>query len=65
MAHALLERETLDREEIQLVLKGQELPPVRKRLAAKPDHPPVAENPTEVRTPFPGKPQPLPRPNTP
>jgi cell division protease FtsH len=68
MAQALLERETLDREEIQLLLKGEELPPAKKRqAAAKAEQPPVAEKEktSEARTQFPGKPQPLPRPNTP
>jgi cell division protease FtsH len=64
MASALLERETLDREEIQLLLKGDELPPVRKRSTARPEQQPAAGKTIEARTPFPGKPQPLPRPET-
>ena len=68
MAHALLERETLDRDEIQMLLRGEELPPLkRKHAAPKPEPAPVSadEKASEARTQFPGKPQPLPRPNTP
>jgi len=68
MAHELLERETLDREDIELLFKGEELPPVKKRhAAASPVKPAAAEKEktSEARTQFPGKPQPLPRPNTP
>ena len=68
MAHELLERETLDREDIELLFKGEELPPVKKRhAAASPVKPAAAEKEktSEARTQFPGKPQPLPGPNTP
>ena len=68
VAQALLERETLDHDEIQMLLKGEELPPFKKKHAAvKPDQPPAVEKEkaSEARTQFPGKPQPLPRPNTP
>lgn len=66
MAHALLERETLDREEIDLLLKGEALPPVKRRHAPAPGEKPAAEKekPSEARTQFPAQPQPLPRPDT-
>ncbi len=67
MAHALLERESLDREEIQMLLKGEELPPVkRKYTGAKPDQASAAEKEkaAETRPQFPAKSQPLPRPDT-
>ncbi len=67
MAHALLERETLDREDIKLLFKGEELPPLKKRHAAAQTEKPAATEPektSEARTQFPGKPQPLPRPDT-
>jgi len=67
VAHALLERETLDHEDIDLLLKGEELPPVKKRHAAAPTEKPAAaekEKASEARTQFPAKPQPLPRPDT-
>jgi cell division protease FtsH len=68
MAEALLERETLDREEIQLLLKGEELPPVKRRSAPeKPEEKPVVaeETPDDAQPDFPGKTQPFPRPDTP
>jgi cell division protease FtsH len=68
MAEALLERETLDREEIQMLLKGEELPPVKRRSSqAKPEEKPVVaeEKPDDAQPDFPGKTQPLPRPDTP
>ncbi len=68
MAKALLEREILDREEIELILKGEELPPVRRRQTAskeKEKEVPV-ERPDESkgRAEFPDK-QPLPGSDTP
>jgi cell division protease FtsH len=68
VANSLLERETLDREEIELLLKGEELPPFKRRAtSAKTDEKEAAakEEPTETRPEFPGKPQPIPRPDTP
>jgi cell division protease FtsH len=67
MAHSLLEREMLDREDINLLLKGEELPPVKKRHAAAQTEKPAATEPektSEARTQFPAKPQPLPHPDT-
>jgi cell division protease FtsH len=67
MAKALLERETLDSEEIQLLLKRQPLPPLRKRAVPQPQ--PVADKEAEEatdekpQTDFPGSP--FPRPDTP
>ena len=68
MAEALLDRETLNREEIQMLLKGEELPPVKRKSAtAKPEETPVAieKKPDDAQPDFPGKPQPFPRPDTP
>jgi cell division protease FtsH len=67
MAHALLERETLDHEDIELLFKGEALPPFkRKHPVTAPEQPAVKEQEQtgEARTQFPGKPQPLPRPDT-
>ncbi|MDH3216977.1 MAG: ATP-dependent zinc metalloprotease FtsH [Candidatus Krumholzibacteria bacterium] len=69
MAQALLERETLDREEIELLLQHEVLPPIRKRRAPTPvEQEKVAssqDEPDESRAEFPNKPQPFPRPDTP
>jgi cell division protease FtsH len=66
MAKALLERETLDREEIESLLKSEPLPPVRKRQTPVTKKEPAVEK-TEstqkTRPEFPGSP--LPRPDTP
>jgi cell division protease FtsH len=65
MAKALLERETLDREEIELLLKGEELPPIRRRRPTETvqEEEKPAEAPEEKpRTEFPK--QPYPRPDT-
>jgi cell division protease FtsH len=63
MAKALLERETLDREEIELLLKREELPPLRKRQAPERVKKEVSsEAPEEPRPDFPK--QPFPRPDT-
>jgi cell division protease FtsH len=68
MAEALLERETLDREEIELLLKRESLPPHRVRRRREPEK--VEEKkvveaegePSDTRTEFPK--QPFPRPDT-
>ena len=69
MAKALLERETLDREEIEILLRGEELPPITKKTpAAKPvdeERVVAQEEPSEKRAEFPNKTQPFPRPDTP
>ncbi len=64
VAQALLERETLDREEIELLLKAEKLPPIRRR---RPTETVKEETPVETpeerpRTDFPK--QPYPRPDT-
>jgi cell division protease FtsH len=68
MAQALLERETLDREEIQILLRREALPPLKRKAAPVRAEEKVAapeKKPAESRADFPGKPQPFPRPNTP
>ena len=64
VAQALLERETLDREEIELLLKAEELPPIRKRRPAETvkEEKPVETPEEQPRTEFPK--QPYPRPDT-
>lgn len=66
MAQALLERETLDREEIELLLRHEALPPVRRRHAPAVAPEKKAVTPLqaapEPRPEFPK--QPLPRPDT-
>jgi cell division protease FtsH len=67
MAKALLERETLDREEIELLLKRQPLPPFRRRHAVPEEKPATEEKESKAtekqRPDFPHSP--LPRPDTP
>jgi cell division protease FtsH len=65
MAKALLERETLGREEIELLLKRESLPPFRKRHTTAQKEEPAAEKtePQQARSEFPGTP--VPRPDTP
>ncbi|MEJ2722060.1 MAG: cell division protein FtsH, partial [bacterium] len=68
VAKALLERETLDREEMDLILAGKELPPLKRKneTTGKPDRADAKKEPSaETRPEFPGKPQPFPRPDTP
>jgi cell division protease FtsH len=66
VAEALLERETLDGQEIELLLKGEELPPLRKRRAPKKVEEEKAvealDEKPDTRTEFPK--QPYPRPDT-
>ena len=65
MAKALLERETLDREEIALLLKRDELPPIRKRQTPVETKPIVDAQPEEASDTRPEFPkQPFPRPDT-
>jgi cell division protease FtsH len=67
MANALLERETLDREHIEILLKGEKLPPMKRKVEPikKAQEEPAAESePEESRPEFPGKTQPFPRPDT-
>ncbi len=66
MAEALLDRETLDREEIRMILEGEKLPPVKRKSGkAKAKEAPVVteEKPDDAQPDFPGNP--LPRPDTP
>ncbi|UCH83517.1 MAG: AAA family ATPase, partial [Candidatus Latescibacterota bacterium] len=68
VASALLDRETLNREEMDLLLEGKELPPLKRKAAGdeeKADTVADKEPDTETRPDFPGKPQPFPRPDTP
>jgi cell division protease FtsH len=69
VAEALLERETLDKAEIDLLLKREKLPPIRPKSnqAASPtEEKPVKheEEASESRAEFPNKQQPFPRPDT-
>ena len=70
VAKALLERETLDRVETDLLLEGKELPPLKPKASAaeKKDEAVPEEKPSNeplAGPDFPGKPQPFPRPDTP
>ena len=69
MAEALLERETLDKEEIDLLLARKPLPETRRtshETSADDKEKEVApEEPADSRPEFPGGTQPFPRPDTP
>jgi cell division protease FtsH len=64
MAEALLERETLDREEIEILLKREKLPPVRARRTPEQTDEPVKTVEEEKPRTVPNKPHPFPRPDT-
>jgi len=49
LAHALLEREILDAHEIDLVIKGQDLPPNEKKNGTPPPAAAPAEPPAPAR----------------
>jgi len=69
MAEALLERETLDAEEIDILLKHEKLPAFKRHSHEEPksaeEDRAKSKEASEPRTDFPGGPQPFPRPDTP
>ncbi len=62
VASALLERETLDREEIEIILAGGTLPPLKKKATKRKDAEKKA--PAVEREPLPKKPPPFAEPDT-